>query len=404
MDPVAMAQRLGRGLLSFPVTHLDSANCFAEGPYREHCAWMLEHELSGLFAAGGTGEFFSLTPAEVGAVVRAAVAETAGKVPVIAGCGYGTAIAVEIAHDAEAAGADGVLLLPPYLVGSTQEGLAAHVEAVCRATGKGVIVYNRDNAVVDADTLARLCERNANLVGYKDGVGDIELMTRIYARMGDRLTYIGGLPTAETFAIPYLTMGVTTYSSAIFNFLPQWALAFYKSVRADDRAEVLKQLKDFVLPYIALRNRSRGYAVSIVKAGCRLVGRDAGPVRSPLTDLTEVEHAELRTLIERVAVHLKASTAKEYRRNLKLFILPAIGHLRIIDETRADIAKYHHDWRHRPYQANRNLEIISKMFNLAEMWGLRPDGTNPRRHIKKYPEKKRERFFPPLSCRRWAGF
>jgi integrase len=118
----------------------------------------------------------------------------------------------------------------------------------------------------------------------------------------------------------------------------------------------------------------------------------------------QVEKREKRTALtvreladrfdeEHIAVHLKASTAKEYRRNLKLFILPAIGHLRIIDVTRADIAKYHHDWRHRPYQANRNLEIISKMFNLAEMWGLRPDGTNPRRHIKKYPEKKRERYF-----------
>jgi integrase len=102
---------------------------------------------------------------------------------------------------------------------------------------------------------------------------------------------------------------------------------------------------------------------------------------------------------EHIAVHLKASTAKEYRRNLQLFILPAIGQLRIVDVTRADIAKYHHDWRHRPYQANRNLEIISKMFNLAELWGLRHDGTNPRRHIKKYPEKKRERYFSNAELR-----
>lgn len=309
MDPVTMAQSLGEGLLSFPVTHFDDSGQFSEVPYRAHCAWMLEHELSGLFAAGGTGEFFSLTPAEVGAVVRAAVSEAAGKVPVIAGCGYGTAIAASLARDAEAAGADGVLLLPPYLVNSTQEGLAAHIEAVCRATGKGVIVYNRDNAVVEEETLARLCDRNPNLVGYKDGVGDIELMTRIFARMGNRLTYIGGLPTAETFAVPYLTMGVTTYSSAIFNFMPEWALAFYKAVRADDRAEVLKQLKDFVLPYIALRNRGRGYAVSIVKAGCRIVGRNAGAVRSPLTDLSEAEHAELRALIERVAPKSLAAAA-----------------------------------------------------------------------------------------------
>lgn len=309
MGPVSMARQIGQGLLSFPVTHLDADNTFAEAPYRDHCAWMLDHDLAGLFAAGGTGEFFSLTPGEVGAVVRAAVAETNGRVPVISGCGYGTEIAVGIARDAEAAGADGVLLLPPYLVNSTQDGLAAHIEAVCRSTGLGVIVYNRDNAIVNDETLARLCERNPNLVGYKDGVGDIELMTRIYARMGDRLTYIGGLPTAETFAVPYLTMGVTTYSSAIFNFMPEWALAFYRAVRADDRAGVLKQLQDFVLPYIALRNRSAGYAVSIVKAGCRLVGRDAGPVRSPLTDLTEAEECELRTLIERVSPKALAAAA-----------------------------------------------------------------------------------------------
>ena len=132
---------------------------------------------------------------------------------------------------AEAAGADGILLLPPYLMVAEQEGLAAHVEAVCKATKLGVIVYNRDNAILNEDTLAQLCDRNPNLVGFKDGVGDIELMMRVYARMGDRLTYVGGLPTAETFALPYLEMGVTTYSSAIFNFVPELALDFYKAVR-----------------------------------------------------------------------------------------------------------------------------------------------------------------------------
>ena len=172
-----------------------------------------------------------------------------------------------------------------------------------------MIVYNRDNAIVDDETLARLCERNLNLVGYKDGVGDIELMTRIYARMGDRLTHIGGLPTAETFAVPYLTMGVTTYSSAIFNFLPEWALAFYKAVRADERGKVMDRLRDFVLPYIALRNTGRGYAVSIVKAGMRVIGRDAGPVRPPLTDLSVTEDAQLRMLIECAAPQALAKAA-----------------------------------------------------------------------------------------------
>jgi 5-dehydro-4-deoxyglucarate dehydratase len=137
------------------------------------------------------------------------------------------------------------------------------------------------------------------LVGFKDGVGDIELMTRIYTRMGDRLTYIGGLPTAETFAAPYLKMGVTTYSSAIFNFMPEWALSFYRAVRAEDNSKVMAGLRDFVMPYIALRNRGRGYAVSIVKAGLRAIGRPAGAVRPPLTDLNEAEIEELRALIAR---------------------------------------------------------------------------------------------------------
>lgn len=300
MSPTDVARQLGGGLLSFPVTHFDAQHQFQEAPYREHCAWMLDHELAGLFAAGGTGEFFSLRPDEVGKVVRAAVAETAGKIPVIAGCGYGTAIAVDLARDAEAAGADGLLLLPPYLTNATQEGLAAHIESVCKATSLGVIVYNRDNAIINEDALEKLCDRNPNLVGFKDGVGDLELMMRVYARMGDRLTYIGGLPTAETFALPYLEMGVTTYSSAIFNFLPQWALSFYKAVRARDRETVMAGLRDFVLPYIALRNKGKGYAVSIVKAGMKAVGRDAGPVRQPLTDLTPAEFSELQGLIARV--------------------------------------------------------------------------------------------------------
>lgn len=176
-------------------------------------------------------------------------------------------------------------------------GLIAHAEAVCASTTLGVIFYNRDNAVLNESALEQLCERCPNLVGFKDGVGDIELMTGIYARLGDRLTYIGGLPTAETFALPYLEMGVTTYSSAIFNFLPKFAQEFYAAVRRKDQTAVFAKLREFVLPYIAIRNRRKGYAVSIVKAGMKAVGRPAGPVRPPLTDLDQNELEDLKKLI-----------------------------------------------------------------------------------------------------------
>jgi len=297
MSPEEFAKKIGAGLLSFPVTHFTDAYAFDEGPYREHIEWLLEYKPAGLFAAGGTGELFSLTLEEFSNIIAAAVEQTSRRVPVVAGCGYGTAMAKQFARAAEAAGADGILLLPPYLLKSEPAGMMAHVESVCASTSLGVIFYNRDNAILSENTLERLCERCPNLVGFKDGYGDIELMTRIYTRMGDRLTYIGGLPTAETFALPYLEMGVTTYSSAIFNFLPQFAQNFYAAVRRRDHDEVFKQLRDFVLPYIDIRNRQKGYAVSIVKAGMRAVGRPAGPVRSPLTDLNQSEMDALVKLI-----------------------------------------------------------------------------------------------------------
>ncbi|GGM16451.1 hypothetical protein GCM10010129_70810 [Streptomyces fumigatiscleroticus] len=140
--------------------------------------------------------------------------------PILAPAGQGTATAIEFAAAAERAGADGILLFPPCLTEAGQEGLARHVEAVCRAISLGVVVHSRANAVYAADTVARLADTCANLIGYKDGVGDIDTMTRIHTRLGERLTCIGVLPTAETFALPYVELGVTTYSSAIFSFLP----------------------------------------------------------------------------------------------------------------------------------------------------------------------------------------
>ena len=300
MTPDAVKHALGEGLPAFPVTHFDADGAFDEAPYRVNIAANLEYRPSGLFIAGGTGEFFSLTLAECRRIVAAAVAVAAGRVPIIAGIGYGTAMAVEFAREAEAAGADGVLVLPPYLLKAEQEGLFRHFDAICRATRLAVIPYNRDNCLIAPATLARLAERHANLIGFKDGHGDVEQLVAIRQALGDRVVYVGGMPTAEIFAVPYFAAGFTTYSSAVFNFIPRIALRFYAAVRAGDRAVTDDLLSRFFLPYIALRNRKRGYAVSIVKAGMRIVGRPAGPVRPPLVDLTAAEEGELRGLMNAV--------------------------------------------------------------------------------------------------------
>ncbi len=296
MDPIALKHALGAGLLSFPVTHFDAEGAFKPSSYVEHVAWLSGFDASVLFAAGGTGEFFSLAPEEAPAIVAAAKS-AAGSTPIVSGCGYGGRIAVELAQAVEAAGADGILLLPHYLIEAPQAGLYAHIKAVCDAVNIGVVVYNRDNSILQAETLERLCEACPNLVGFKDGSGDVGLVRKITARLGDRLAYVGGMPTAELFAEAYDGAGVSTYSSAVFNFVPKLAQAFYGALGSGDKAAMRRILTEFFYPFLDIRGRQKGYAVSAIKAGVRLIGFDAGPVRAPLTDLTEEEADMLARLI-----------------------------------------------------------------------------------------------------------
>lgn len=300
LHPQELKTVMGSGLLSFPLTDFDADGNFHRKGYIERLEWLAPYGASALFAAGGTGEFFSLTGDEVNAVVKTAVDTCRGKVPIIAGAGGPTRYAIQCAQAAEQAGAHGILLLPHYLTEAGQEGIAAHVEAVCRSVDFGVIFYNRANSRLKPEVLARLAERCPNLVGFKDGVGDIEAMVAIYQTLGDRFAYLGGLPTAEVYAAAYKAMGTPVYSSAVFNFIPKTAVAFYRAVAEDDMATQHRLLKSFFMPYLELRNRTPGYAVSIVKAGARIVGRSAGPVRAPLTDLKPDEEQALAALIEQL--------------------------------------------------------------------------------------------------------
>jgi 5-dehydro-4-deoxyglucarate dehydratase len=300
MDPRELKTVLSSGLLSFPVTDFDAAGNFRAASYARRLEWLTPYGASALFCAGGTGEFFSLEPAEYPSVVRTAVEAGRGRLPILAGAGGPTRTAVALAQEAERLGAAGLLLFPHYLTEASQDGLAAHVEAVCRAVRIGVVVYNRSVFRLAPETLERVAERCPTLVGFKDGIGEIELMLTIRRRLGDRLAYVGGLPTAEIYAAAYKALGVPVYSSAVFNFVPRTALQFYEAVCRDDHATMGRLLDEFFLPYVAIRNKRPGYAVSIVKAGAKLVGREGGPVRPPLTDLLPAELEELDVLIKRL--------------------------------------------------------------------------------------------------------
>ncbi len=298
--PQDLKQVMSSGLLSFPVTDFDAQGDFNAHGYAARLEWLAPYGASALFAAGGTGEYFSLYGEEYGQIIQTAVQTCKGKVPIIAGAGGPTRTAIAHAQQAERLGAHGILLLPHYLTEAGQDGLIAHVEQVCNSVKFGVIVYNRDRTKFTPESLAILAERCPNLIGFKDGLGNIELMSSIYLKMGDRFAYLGGLPTAEVYAAAYKALGTPVYSSAVFNFIPKTAMEFYEAVRTDDMATQHRLLKQFFMPYLKIRNRVEGYGVSIIKAGARLVGHDAGPVRAPLSDLTAQEMAELKALIDQL--------------------------------------------------------------------------------------------------------
>ena len=298
MTPEELKVAIPLGMLAFPLTDFDAGGEIDRASFITRLEWLSGYKPAALFMAGGAGEFFSLTPAEFSAVIAAGVATCGGRAPVIASSGYGTRTAIEYAREAERLGADGVLLLPPYLTEGSQEGLRAHIAAVCKSTRLGIIVYNRANCRLSADTVARLAGDCPNLIGFKDGVGDIEQLTTVRNVLGNRLVFMNGMPTAEIYARSFRGMGVPVYSSAVFNFIPRTALVFHRALNGGDEATIDRLMKEFFIPYVRIRNRGAGYAVSIVKAGAAIVGRSAGKVRPPLSDCSTEEIAELRKLIE----------------------------------------------------------------------------------------------------------
>ena len=299
--PEELKKKVSSGFLSFPLTDFDDTDRFDAGAYARRLKWLGSYGASAIFAAGGAGEFFSLTNSEYCELIQTAVAAQAGSgVPVIAATGYGTRMAVSFAKDAERLGADGLLMLPPYLVEATQEGLYQHIKAVCDATAIGIIVYNRANGQLKVETLQRLLDVCPNLIGFKDGIGNFEDLLRVREYCGDRVAMINGMPTAEVFAQAFMGMGIGTYSSAIFNFVPRSAAEFNKAVLEGDKAFVTDFMKTFLLPYRLLCSRHPSYAVSMIKAGATIVGRNAGLARPPLSMPTEEEQVELAELIARL--------------------------------------------------------------------------------------------------------
>jgi 5-dehydro-4-deoxyglucarate dehydratase len=288
------------GVLFFPVTPFTAGGRVDRDVLAEHVASRLPFAPGGVFPACGTGEFHALSAGEAIDVVRTTVETVASRVPVIAGTGGPLGHAVELARGAADAGADGLLLLPPYLVAGTADGLVAWVEAVAAASELPVIVYHRGTARYTPDAITRLAA-NPKVVGFKDGLGDIGLAQEIVLAAeatGRELQFFNGLLTAELSQGAYRGIGIPLYSSAAFAMIPELASLHYRAYTDGDESTRLTLLREFYAPLVRLRDETPGFGVSLIKAGLRIRGLDVGSVRPPLVDPTPEQESRLATILE----------------------------------------------------------------------------------------------------------
>ncbi|MCT7351360.1 5-dehydro-4-deoxyglucarate dehydratase [Streptomyces sp. 15-116A] len=284
------------GVLSFPLTSFHADGTLDPDGFRAHIAAQIATGPGAVFPACGTGEFFSLDEEEYGQVVTIAVEEAAGRLPVVAGTGYGWAQATRFARIAEEAGADALLVLPHYLIAAPQDGLVAQLERLAERTPLPLVAYQRGQVAYTAASIRRLAAV-PTVIGLKDGHSDLDRLQRLTLAAPEDFLFFNGASTAEIQARAYATVGVPAYSSAVHAFAPEIANAFFTALRNGDDGTTEKLLREFYVPLVELRDRVPGYAVSLVKAAARLRGRPVGPVRAPLTDPSAADLADLERLL-----------------------------------------------------------------------------------------------------------
>lgn len=303
------------GLLAFPLTPFTEGLELNLDAFAENVESHVAAGAGALFVACGTGEFSSLTPDEHAAILRKAREVVSGRVPVWVGAGGGAASARAGIAAAEEGGADGVLLLPPYLVTGPPSGLVDHVRYAVGDSSVPVIVYHRSTGVFTAKSAVSLLDI-PSVAGLKDGFGDVELMTRIVTTIRSAETerardflFFNGLPTAEVSARAYSAIGVARYSSAVHCFAPEIAMRFHRALSESEDAVMEALLTGFYLPLVALRDETPGFAVSLVKAAARLRGDKVGSVRPPLVEPTPEQIDRLEEIVENGFAMLKSLEA-----------------------------------------------------------------------------------------------
>src|SRR5215510_3234114 len=294
MDPIDLRKRF-KGVVAFPITPFNPDLSLDLDGLRRNLTALMKHEVCAVVAAGGTGEFYSLTPEEHLQVVGTTVEVVDRRAPVIAGVGFNRQIAIELANRSAKAGADAILAFPPYYPQADDEGMLSYYNAIGEATKLGLLIYSRDWANFSPGMVERLAAKIPTLVAWKDGQGDVRRYQMIINRVGERLHWIGG--AGDDLVPGYYSIGIRTFTSSIATVAPKLSWQLHQAAAGGHTDELSELMSKYVVPLYALRARRKGYEVSAMKALMDMAGLAGGPVRPPLVDVRSEEKDELRTIL-----------------------------------------------------------------------------------------------------------
>src|SRR2546423_1586407 len=295
MTPQELRSRFG-GVVAFPVTPFRADLSLDLEGLRRNLAHLAKFPFCAVVAAGGAGGGYSLTPGEHRQGVGAPPAAVSGEAPLLPGVGFTRALAVEMARQPAALGADGILALPPYYPNAPDDGMLEYYKAIGAATPLGLLIYSRDWVAYGPEQVARLAAAIPTLVAWKDGQGDIRRYQAIRQRVGDRLYWIGGI--GDDCVPGYYAIGIRTYTSSIATVAPRLSLELHRLASAGEYDKLNRLMAEYVVPLYEMRARRKGYEVTVMKAAMDLVGLAGGPMRPPLPMLRPEELEELQAMLK----------------------------------------------------------------------------------------------------------
>jgi len=288
-----------RGVIAFPPTPFTDDDRVDYDGLARQVDFLCRSGAHVVVVCGGVGEYFSLELDEYRDCIRVGAEAAAGRVPLLAGIGHSTRIACGLAEHAERCGADGLMINPVYFIEPSEDGMLRHYHELGQATGLGMMMFSTKIAVYSPVTVERLAEVE-NVVALKDEWGDLKLFIETKERLGDRLVWINGM--AEVLAAAYFGAGAAAFTSGIVNFAPELTLAVWTAGAAGNMDALNRLVAEQIRPLAKLRERRKGYQITVVKEAMNLLGLPGGNVRSPLTPLAPEDRADLRMVLAKLGL------------------------------------------------------------------------------------------------------